>query len=277
MASIETNISVDEQKAETYKEFKATSVNEQPLPQGDGSIRISPFDDYFIFTLYEDTSGEDTPIDLSNVGNIYISFIGESDEVRIAYYTNVKDLDLSQGQVIFRISAEDSKKILKLDNNNFYISTQGVSPEGDTSGETVLYTGKFLSLTDDARKTLTSQIEDLTLKYSEEVAKLKVETTALKIERNDLAQQVADQNITISALKASNQQMSNTITELTTENEDDDSTIETLQTAARSAQKLAQDAQNKAGQTAVVRGKFKGKTDKATVVVAAAALQRTMI
>jgi hypothetical protein len=277
MASIETNISVGSKQAEVYKEFKATSVNEQPLPMGDGTIRISPFDDYFLFTLYEDTSGEDTPIDLSNVGVINISFIGENTEIKIPYYTNVKELDLSQGQVIFRISAEESKKILKLDNDNFYISSQGVSPEGDASDESVLYTGKFLTLTDDARQSLTSQIEALTKKYTEEVAKLRTEASLLKTERSDLAQQVAEQDVTIAALKASNLEMSNTISSLTTENESQDSTIGTVQNNAREAQKRAQNAQNKAGQTSAVQNKQKGKKDKATVAVAAAALQRTTI
>ena len=65
MAEINTNISVSERQAQAFKRFQTTSANEQPLPQGDGSIKISPFDDYFLFTLYEDIEGEDRPIDLS--------------------------------------------------------------------------------------------------------------------------------------------------------------------------------------------------------------------
>ena len=86
----------------------------RPLPQGDGTIRISPFDDYYIFTFYDEMDNENTPIDLSNVGTLYMSFIGENDEIRIPYYTNVQDVSLAQGQVLFRISKENSKKILNL-------------------------------------------------------------------------------------------------------------------------------------------------------------------
>ena len=72
MAEIRTNIAVTETESQAFKKFQTTSTQEQPLPQGDGVIRISPFDDYFLFTLYEDTDGEDTPIDLSNVGVVYL-------------------------------------------------------------------------------------------------------------------------------------------------------------------------------------------------------------
>ena len=276
MAEINTNISISERQAQAFKRFQTTSANEQPLPQGDGSIKISPFDDYFLFTLYEDIEGEDRPIDLSNVGNIYISFIGDNDQIRIPYYTNVQDLDLSQGQVMFRISGEDSKKILSLDNDNFYISTQGVSPEGDESDESVLYTGKFLPLTEAARETLTSQIQDLQLAYAKDTAALQTELAAVKKERDDLAQQVADQDATIQALRSSNQELSNTVAELTKENADQDQTIAALQQRSKEAQKEAQVAQNKAGQTAVVQAKQKGKSTKVVTQIAATALQKTV-
>lgn len=276
MAEINTNISVSERQAQAFKRFQTTSANEQPLPQGDGSIKISPFDDYFLFTLYEDIEGEDRPIDLSNVGNVYISFIGGNDQIKIPYYTNVQDLDLSQGQVMFRISAEDSKKILSLDNDNFYISTQGVSPEGDESDESVLYTGKFLPLTEAARKTLTSQIQELQLAYAKDTAALQTELAAVKKERSNLAQQVADQDSTIQALRSSNQELSNTVSELTKENADQDQTIAALQQRSKEAQKEAQVAQNKAGQTAVVQAKQKGKSTKVVTQIAANALQKTV-
>jgi hypothetical protein len=277
MAEIRTNIAVTETESQAFKKFQTTSTQEQPLPQGDGVIRISPFDDYFLFTLYEDTDGEDTPIDLSNVGVVYLSFIGGSDEIRIPYYTNVEDLDLSQGQVLFRISAEDSKKILKLNNDNFYISTRGVSPEGDVSDESVLYTGKFLSLTAAARESLTAQIQDLQLQYSRDTAVLQTQLAAITKERDGLAQLVADQNTTIQALKNSNQEMSNVISEISKTTDSQSQTIAVLQDKAKDAQALAQSAQNKAGQTAAVQAKQQGKNSKTVVQIAASSLQRSSI
>ena len=49
--AIQTNISVNKTQKEYYQKFVNLSVNEEALPQGDGTIRISPFDDYSIFTI----------------------------------------------------------------------------------------------------------------------------------------------------------------------------------------------------------------------------------
>jgi hypothetical protein len=277
MAEIRTGIPVTEGEASSFKKFRATSTQEEPLPQGDGVIRISPFDDYFLFTLYEDRQGENTPIDLSNVGEIYLSFISDAAEIRVPYYTNVEDLDLSQGQVLFRISADDSKKILTLDNDNFYISSRGVSPEGDVSDESVLYTGKFLSLVDGARESLTRQIQDLQLAYARDLAALEVRLAAIKSERDELAQQVAEADITIQALRNSSQEMSNVIAELSKTTDSQTQTIAALQDRAREAQALAEAAKTKAGQTAAVQAKQQGKNAKAVVRIAANALQKSSI
>ena len=189
----------------------------------------------------------------------------------------MEDLDLSQGQVLFRISAEDSKKILKLNNDNFYISTRGVSPEGDVSDESVLYTGKFLSLTAAARESLTAQIQDLQLQYSRDTAVLQTQLAATTKERDGLAQLVADQNTTIQALKNSNQEMSNVISEISKTTSSQSQTAAVLQDKAKDAQALAQAAQNKAGQTAAVQAKQQGKNSKTVVQIAAGSLQRSSI
>ena len=113
--AIQTNISLTKTQKEYYQRFVNLSVNEMPLPQGDGMIRITPFDDYFLFTLFDEIDGEDTPIDLSNVGDIFLNFIGETDDIDIKNHTQVAEVDLSQGQVLFRITRSDSKKIFSID------------------------------------------------------------------------------------------------------------------------------------------------------------------
>ena len=113
---INTNIPVNKTQKEYYQKFVNLSVKEEPLPQGDGMIRISPFDDYFLFTLFDEVKGEDTPIDLSNVGDIFINFIGTTDEIDVKNHTQVAEVDLSQGEVLFKITKSDSKKIIALDN-----------------------------------------------------------------------------------------------------------------------------------------------------------------
>ena len=211
---IQTNIPLTSTESKIYKRFTTLSVNEKPLPQGDAVIKISPFDDYFVFTLYDELDGEDKPIDLSNVGSLYISFIGDNDEIRIPYYTNVQNIDMSQGQVLFRISKDDSKKILALDNNNFYISTQMIAADGSVSDETVLYTGKFKALDQEVSEALTTQLEDAAINYAKELATLTDENAKLRQENGTLRAIGAQLNLTIQQLRSSNQQLSNELATL---------------------------------------------------------------
>jgi hypothetical protein len=217
MQMINTEIPISKRQAEVYKKFVNLSVNEEILPQGDGTIRISPFDDYILFTLYDEVDNQDTPIDLSNVGNLYISFIGEDDIIKIPYYTNVQDLDLSQGQVLFRISEEDSKKILALDNKNFFISSQMVSENGDESDETTLYTGTFLSFSEDAQETMTSKFNTLLDSTSREIAGLQKQIEDLNAEVERLTQNNTNLETTVVALRESNNELSNSLAEVSAE------------------------------------------------------------
>jgi hypothetical protein len=213
--AIETNISVTETQKQYYQKFVNLSVNEVALPQGDGSIRISPFDDYFIFVLYDEINNEDTPIDLSNVGDIYLSFIGENDEIVIKNHTQVAEIDKSQGEVLFRVTKSDGKKVLALDNNNFYVSTKMVDPvDSSISDESILYQGVWLAYSEATRTTLTSQIEEQTAMYSVELAALKDENTLLKDENSELITSSEQDTLTIQTLQASNDELTNEISDL---------------------------------------------------------------
>ena len=246
--AIRTDIALTKKEVEIFKKFKALSVNEEPLPQGDGTIRISPFDDYVSFTLFDDVEGQDSPIDLSNVGTISLVFVGEKDEIRIPNYTQVQDIDLSQGQVLFRIDKESSKKILALDNNNFYVSTRMVDVNS-ASDETVLYTGKFLGLTDAAQQSLTSKLDDLTLEYTKELASKDEEIATLKSKVSELENKLSAALATIQTLQASNLNLTN---EVATLSEALGSTSEQLLESAASAQALAEE-QVKLNQQVVVQ------------------------
>jgi hypothetical protein len=203
--AIQTNISLTPQEKTYFQRFVNLSVNEEALPQGDATMRISPFDDYFLFTLYDEIDSEDTPIDLSNVGNIFINFIGTSDEINVKNHTQVEEVDLSQGQVLFKITKSDSKKVLALDNNNFYISTKMISEEDDSiSDESILYQGTWLAFDTASRVTLTSQIEKQRLEYSIELAKLKRELDTANKANELLIQQTQQDDLAIQALTENN-------------------------------------------------------------------------
>lgn len=211
---IRTDIALAETESIFYKKFKNLSVNEEPKPQGDGVIRISPFDDYFIFTLYDEVDGVNKPIDLTNVGIIYMVFIGSNDEIRIPNFTNVENIDMAGGQVLFRIGKNDSRKILALNNKNFYISTMMVDPDG-SSDESVIYTGTFLSFEESAKVSLSSELETTRIDFSKQLALLQKTGDDL---RQDIAKKnnlIAEQTAIIESLRQSNQNLSNEIGVLT--------------------------------------------------------------
>ena len=271
--AINTNISVSERESQIYKRFKNLSVNEEVLPQGDGNIKISPFDDYVLFTLYDETDGEDKPIDLSNVGMLYLTFIGETDEIRIPYFTNVEELNLAQGQVLFRISKEDSKKILALDNNNFYVSSVMISADGAESDESVIYTGTFSSLTEAARKSLTSTIEEDRLQFSRDLAALQTENADLKLQIEQLTQTIGELNTTIDTLNKSNAELSNEVDELTKEARS--RKIEEIQRRAREAQAASETAKKNIQRNKVLQKKVSTRpVSKSSINNAANNLQR---
>lgn len=214
---IQNNIPITAPTREYFKKFTSLNPTAEPLPQGDGVIRISPFDDYIIFTIFDETgeNGElaDTPIDLSNVGTLTLVFVGANDEIRIPNWTRVQDVDLSQGQVLFRISKEDSKKILALDNQNFYISTRMEDQDG-TSDESVLYTGTFLNLQDYTKQNATDKLNQQALLYSNELTELNATIKRLNEELANMISLDQDQIATILRLKASNLELTNQVAEL---------------------------------------------------------------
>ena len=236
--AIQTNITLTAPQKEYFQRFVNLSVNDQPLPQGDATIRISPFDDYFLFTLYDEVDGEPTPIDLSNVGDIFINFIGNADEIDIKNHTQVEEVDLSQGQVLFRITRSDSKKILVLDNNNFYISTKMIDEtDGSISDESVVYQGIWLAFDDANRTSLISQVEEQRIEYSIQLGNLQDENTKLKEDNAFLVTSSGEDDLTIQQLQNSNTDLTDEIAVLSADL--DSTTVDALNRAAADAQLLA--------------------------------------
>jgi len=237
--AIQTNITLTAPQKEYFQRFVNLSINDQPLPQGDATIRISLFDDYFLFTLYDEIDGEDTPIDLSNVGSIFINFIGNADEIDIKNHTQVEEVDLSQGQVLFRITRSDSKKILALDNNNFYISTKMIDEtDGSISDESVVYQGIWLAFDDANRTSLISQIEEQRIEYSIQLGNLQDENTKLKEDNAFLVTSSGEDDLTIQQLQNSNTDLTDEIAILSADL--DSTTVDALNRAAADAQLLAE-------------------------------------
>lgn len=161
------------------------SKNETVYSQGDGIIKIAPFDNYYLFTIYSEINLENVPVDLNNMGKFFLTFKDKSSEVRIENYTNTADISPSSGQILFRISQENAEKILSLETNIFYITSMIVDANSN-SDETVVYSGKFIEYNagnvvhlEDTISELKSEIETITKERIVEKEELNKKITEL--------------------------------------------------------------------------------------------------
>ena len=168
------------------KRITNLSKNEKIYSQGDGVMKIAPFDNYYLFTIYSELNLEDIPVDIHNMGSFFLTFKDKSSEVRIKNYTNTKDVDPTSGQILFRISQEEAEKILALDTNIFYITSM-LYDDISKSDETVLYSGRFAEYNDASLTSLTEEISKLNAEL-DNIKKEKLENeAALQKQINELS------------------------------------------------------------------------------------------
>jgi len=131
-------------------EITSLTPTEEIWPLGEAAISLTPFDNFILFVLYDNTLQEATGakqpqlLDLTNMGTFYLSFTDEStgDEVRVSNYTNVKDLSPIKGELLFKVTKEEASKILKHNSRNFYLSSR-LELNDAKSDETLVYFGKW--------------------------------------------------------------------------------------------------------------------------------------
>lgn len=179
--------------------------------RGDQCMEIAPFDNYYMFTIYKESTDKEQddsiPLNLTNLGSLYLSFINGEEEVRIENYKYAEDVDMANGEVVFRIGKEDAKKILALGSNTFYISskiTDGVT----SSDETVLYTGEWVDFATGMQTSLTSTIQTLNntiLELQNKLTSLKEEydvmLNSLYSEIENLKNEIKAKDVTIKELQ----------------------------------------------------------------------------
>lgn len=155
--------------------------------RGDTCIEISPFTNYYMFTIYRESNDEliddHIPLNLTNLGTIWMSFISGETKVRIPNYTEAENVDMANGEVVFRINEEDANRILSLGNNTFYISSAIVDRDS-SSDETVLFSGSWNEYSLAMKSSLTETIESLnkTIRDLQEQITTKEESNKVKID-----------------------------------------------------------------------------------------------
>ena len=142
------------------KRAENLSKNEKIYEQGDGVLKIAPFDNYYIFTIYSELDIEPVPVDLNNMGSFFITFKDNESEVRIEHFKNAKNINYNAGEILFRISQEEAEKILSLNTDIFYVTSM-LYDENSKSDETVIYAGRFEEYAKRSVESLTEKIAEL--------------------------------------------------------------------------------------------------------------------
>lgn len=156
--------------------------------RGDTCIEISPFTSYYIFTIYKESNDEQVddhiPLNLTNLGTVWLSFINGDTKIRVANYTNVDNIDMTNGEVVFRISEDEATRILAIGNNTFYIST-AISDGNTSSDETVLFSGYWSDYSLTMKSSLTETIETLNDNIKTLKEKISTDSDAWTLKLND--------------------------------------------------------------------------------------------
>mgnify|MGYP001446350003 CR=1 FL=1 len=171
------------EQSDTVKKIEKLSFNEEKKSQGEAIIGISPYDDYFLFNIFKEVDGHDLPVDITGIGTLYLNFIDGDQEIKIANTINVDGVQPHSGQVVFKISKEQSRIIINFKNNNFYISSR-MNSNGDHSDESVIYTGKFYSFDKMPEVNFTQQYD--ALKKSKDTKILEIENENKQLTSNNL-------------------------------------------------------------------------------------------
>jgi len=127
-------------------ELHASSTTQPVYGQGDATIVLSPFDNYFKFTILksETSSGNvPAPLDLGQNAEYFIVFMtNEGTKQRFPFIPDAKIGDPQAGDLVFKIPGSDATNILNYTNRQFWL----VSRFADSGAETGIYYGEFVTV-----------------------------------------------------------------------------------------------------------------------------------
>jgi len=160
------------------------NMNNEVLPQGTGPLFLKKGDGTYKFSfdrIDENAGNEPINVDLSGAYNYAILFVGDNDtkmEIAPTYSTN---MNVTLGELEFKISAAQSERLLKQKNNSYSIIIK--NPDGTSY---TFYEGFFFSYSN--YKQVLSQYTSL-FKITDlqtQIAKLEAENKALKDQNSAL-------------------------------------------------------------------------------------------
>ena len=194
-------------------------VNDTIYAKGDTCLLINPFDTYHLFRIYNNWNTDSKSLfNLSDSGQkIFLIFKSNKTEIRIPEFDNsgsTYSVDRTNGEVLFKITKENANNILAMSSNTFYLTRVFEYYDGDgnliyTSGEEVIFTGKWADESKWASSSLTAMIESL---------KKQLESANSQI--NSFTRTVNEQRLQLESYIEENQVLQERIEALESENEE---------------------------------------------------------
>ncbi len=195
------------------------TVNDTIYAKGDTCLLINPFDTYHLFRIYNNWNTDSKSLlNLSDSGQkIFLIFKSNKTEIRIPEFDNsgsTYSVDRTNGEVLFKITKENANNILAMSSNTFYLTRLFEYYDGDgkliyTSGEEVIFTGKWADESRWTSSSLTATIESL---------KKQLESANSQI--NSLTRTVNEQRLQLESSIEENQVLQERIEALESENEE---------------------------------------------------------
>ena len=195
------------------------TVNDTIYAKGDTCLLINPFDTYHLFRIYNNWNTDSKSLlNLSDSGQkIFLIFKSNKTEIRIPEFDNsgsTYSVDRTNGEILFKITKENANNILAMSSNTFYLTRLFEYYDGDgkliyTSGEEVIFTGKWADESRWSSSSLTAMIESL---------KKQLESANSQI--NSLTRTVNEQRLQLESYIEENQVLQERIEALESENEE---------------------------------------------------------
>ena len=146
------------------------TANQQGYSNGLGRMFIPDSIAFLRFTMYQKVNGQNTRMNLSGLGNLYIVFednLGQS--LEFVEYPN-QYTSKGGGEVVFRLSEKETKNVLSLQTRTFKIYL-----ENDANERTFLYAGNFYSIAeyqDLAKNSRIVELENLVSNLNSQIISL---------------------------------------------------------------------------------------------------------
>lgn len=166
------------------------------VTQDQSVITITPFDNYYAFTLFSD---DKIALDLSDSSSYFLAFVDNSNEIRIKNKVGVEGINPSNGDLLFKIDSISSRKILGLTTRMFFITSKIVSDDV-SSEETVLFKGNWIRYDeefDDVQLKRIAELNTIISQLNQQISTITVENQTLV---NSLRSQIAtlqSENLTL--------------------------------------------------------------------------------